>query len=173
MLLVLIGADLFLSYHIIWVPWTQLYQFYWCRYWIDEAIFRTKYINSFYSFSFIIKIEDNKDMSLTPRGKRTILERLISAEYFEKFLDTCIDTSLDIYFQNFSSLFCRKPIKWMEHTMIFVYHGFSILCHFLFGACFLVDVKMFFLVTDLATLFWMICNALTRYSSQPAHTGIK
>ena len=34
------------------------------------------------------RIEDNKDMSLTPRGKRTILERLISAEYFEKFLDT-------------------------------------------------------------------------------------
>ncbi len=34
------------------------------------------------------RIEDNKDMQLTPRGKRTILERLISAEYFEKFLDT-------------------------------------------------------------------------------------
>ena len=34
------------------------------------------------------RIEDRKDMQLTPRGKRTILERLISAEYFEKFLDT-------------------------------------------------------------------------------------
>ena len=34
------------------------------------------------------RIEDRKDMLLTPRGKRTILERLITAEYFEKFLDT-------------------------------------------------------------------------------------
>ena len=34
------------------------------------------------------RIEDNKDMLLTPRGKRTILERLISAEYFEEFLHT-------------------------------------------------------------------------------------
>ncbi len=34
------------------------------------------------------RIEDKKDMKLTPLGKRTILERLISAEYFEKFLDT-------------------------------------------------------------------------------------
>ena len=34
------------------------------------------------------RIEDNKDMQLTVKGKRTILERLISAEYFEKFLDT-------------------------------------------------------------------------------------
>ena len=34
------------------------------------------------------RIEDQKDMQLTPKGKRTILERLISAEYFEKFLDT-------------------------------------------------------------------------------------
>jgi 2-oxoglutarate dehydrogenase E1 component len=34
------------------------------------------------------RIEDRKDMQLTPKGKRTILERLISAEYFEKFLDT-------------------------------------------------------------------------------------
>ena len=34
------------------------------------------------------RIEEKKDMQLTPRGKRTILERLVSAEYFEKFLDT-------------------------------------------------------------------------------------
>jgi len=34
------------------------------------------------------RIEDKKDMKLTALGKRTILERLISAEYFEKFLDT-------------------------------------------------------------------------------------
>ena len=34
------------------------------------------------------RIEENKDMQLTDKGKRTILERLISAEYFEKFLDT-------------------------------------------------------------------------------------
>ncbi len=34
------------------------------------------------------RIEDNKDMQLTAKGKRTILERLISAEFFEKFLDT-------------------------------------------------------------------------------------
>ena len=34
------------------------------------------------------RIEDRKDMLLTPRGKRTILERLITAEYFEKFLDS-------------------------------------------------------------------------------------
>ena len=27
-------------------------------------------------------------MLLTPKGKRTILERLINAEYFERFLDT-------------------------------------------------------------------------------------
>ena len=34
------------------------------------------------------RIEDNKDMQLTSKGKITILERLISAEFFEKFLDT-------------------------------------------------------------------------------------
>ncbi len=34
------------------------------------------------------RIEEKKDMQLTPKGKRTILERLITAEYFEKFLDT-------------------------------------------------------------------------------------
>ena len=34
------------------------------------------------------RIEEKKDMLLTPKGKRTILERLINAEYFEKFLDT-------------------------------------------------------------------------------------
>ena len=34
------------------------------------------------------RIEDRKDMQLTAKGKITILERLISAEYFEKFLDT-------------------------------------------------------------------------------------
>ena len=34
------------------------------------------------------RIENRKEMNLTTKGKQTILERLISAEIFEKFLDT-------------------------------------------------------------------------------------
>ena len=124
---------------------------------------------------------------LDANWKKIIVENCSESETFGcKFLLGYTSTWL---YNSLKSLPCHSPVlctehgpdvaglpcpQHLEHQDHSVIHGqFFTLNHPHAESKSLTGVVHGFLVTSLATLFWITCNILTRYPSQPPQTDIR